>query len=62
MDAGFQDIAATLVALASAVSIVWRVGGLVRPQRQARPGCSDCTSCPPAQREAAVTTRRQPLG
>ena len=62
MDVGFQDIAVTLVALAAAVSIVWRIGGLVRPQRQARPGCSGCTSCPPAPREAAVRLERQPLG
>jgi hypothetical protein len=61
MDAAFQDVAVTLAALAAAVSIVWRLAGLVRPQRRARPGCSGCASCPPASRETAVTIR-QPLG
>jgi hypothetical protein len=62
MDAGFQDIAVTLVALSAAVSIVWRVAGLVRPQPRAKPGCSGCASCPPARRDAPVTIARQPPG
>jgi hypothetical protein len=62
MDAGLQDIVVTLAALAAAVSLVWRIGGLVRPQRQSRPGCGGCASCPSAQRTAAVNIQRQPLG
>jgi hypothetical protein len=60
MDVAFQDVAVSLAALAAAVSLVWRLAGLVRPQRQATPGCSGCASCPSSPREAAVMIRRQP--
>lgn len=62
MDASVQDVVVTLVALASAVSLVWRIGGLVRPQRQPGPGCAGCGSCPSSQREAPIVIHRQPLG
>ena len=62
MDVAFQDVAVSLSALAAAVSVVWRLAGLVRPQRQAKSACSGCASCPSAPREAAVMIHRQPLG
>lgn len=62
MDMLVQDVVVTVAALAAALSLVWRLGGLVKPRRQARAGCSGCASCPPARREPVAILPRQPLG
>lgn len=54
-----QDIIVTLIAVAAAVTVAWRLLGIVGP-RQRDTACKTCASCPPGSAAAAASANPQP--
>lgn len=56
-----QDIIVTLVAVAAAVTVAWRVLGIVGPRRR-ETACKTCASCPTGSGSPAPAANPQPTG
>lgn len=54
-----QDIIVTLVAVAAAVTVAWRVLGIVGPRRR-ETACKACASCPSGTAAPAAPANPQP--